>query len=163
MADKPVKEEKLNQDIDASSIIREGGVLSRIFIEVQANDLEAAKKSLESAVFSKLKQEKESKILEIKIFDILKDDAEDFFSGVSEIKLVSNDFRTFINMIIRYGPSAIEIIEPEEIVLKSDEMHSLVADISEFTQMFSTQIMAMMKDPERRQLYQKIVSQEQPE
>lgn len=163
MADTPIMTENFNEDLDIAERLAEGGVLSRIFIEVQATDENAAKTAMEKTIFDKLKNEKTLDILEANLYDILKDPDKDYFSGVAEVKLVARDFRSFVNAVMRYAPSAIEIQEPEEIHLSNDEMHSLVADISEITQMYSTQVMSMMRDPERYALYQKMLAREEEE
>ncbi|MBD3261207.1 MAG: hypothetical protein GF334_05910 [Candidatus Altiarchaeales archaeon] len=120
-----------------------------------------AQKALESTIFQRLASEPICHLLYAKLFELEKDQQKDFFSGVAEVKLVADDFRCFINVVMRYGPSAIEVIEPEEIHLNSDEMHSLIADISELTQVFTSQITAMMKDDERRLLYQKMLDKKE--
>ena len=76
-----------------------------------------------------------------------------------EVKSLFSNFRWLANTIFRYGPSAIEIISPESYTLQLEEMQSLIADVSSFSQSFSSQIMAMLKDDERRKLYQKILKE----
>ncbi|MBD3388903.1 MAG: hypothetical protein GF416_07535 [Candidatus Altiarchaeales archaeon] len=158
MADKPILVEKFNEKLDLDGKMREGGILAKVYLEVQGNDLEAAKKALENTIFNKLGAEENVNLLEVKMYDILKEEG-DHFSGVSEIHLVADDFRHFITTILRYGPSAVEITEPEEVTLNTEQMHNIVADVSDFTHMFSQQIISMLKDPERRALLEKVMSE----
>jgi hypothetical protein len=75
---------------------------------------------------------------------------------VAEVKLIADDFKSFINVSMRYGPTGIEIIQPTEVKLDSDDMHALAGDVSSMMQLFSNQIIAMLRDPERAALYTKM-------
>jgi len=160
MADKPILEKTFNEELDISERVRQGGVYATLYLEVQANDSEAARNALESSIFKKLKNEKGVDILEVKLYDIQKDENAESFSGVAEITLVTVNFITFVTIIMRYGPTALEIMEPDEILLKTDEIHSLVGAISEMTQAYSSHIMSMLKDEERRSLYRKMLGED---
>jgi len=157
MADKPILEKNFNENIDVEKRVKEGAILSRVFIEIQGNDAEAAKKALEATVFTSLAAEQSVSLLNVRLYDIQPDKDKKTFSGVVEIKALFRDFRWFVSVIMRYGPSAIEIIEPEEYKLNLEEMQSLIADVSEFSQTFSSQIHAMLKDSERKELYKKML------
>jgi len=157
MTDKPILEKTFNEDVDVDEKVREGQILALLYLEVQGNNREAAKDALENTIFKKLTDEEFITLLEVKLYEIKKDEKEDYYSGVAEVKILSRDFRWFINGVMRYGPSAIEIIAPDEYNLSSDEMHSLVADVSEVVHAFSTQILSFLKDDERVALYNKFL------
>ena len=161
MADKPLYVRKFNEKLDLGLKMSEGGVLGTLYIGVQGNDQDAAKSALENTLFTKLAKEENISLLEVSVFDIIKEKSkkkgEKFFSGVAEVKLVADDFRWFVNIIMRYGPSAVEIVEPVEVKLNAEQMHSVVADVSDFVHMYSQQIIAMFKDPERAVLYDRML------
>jgi hypothetical protein len=158
MADTPIHSEKFNKGVDLGKAVSDGGVHARIYLGVQGNNVDAAKQALETTINDRLNAEKNSKLLSVNMYDILKEEDADYFSGVAEVEVVSDDFRWFLNLVLRYGPSAVEIIEPKEVNLVSDEMHSITADISDFAHVYSQQIMAMLKDPERRDLYERMLN-----
>ena len=160
MADKPLYVTTLNEELDIGAMLSEGGIHAKIFLGVQGNDIEAAKLALENTIFNKLDKEENIKVLTVRMFDILKQDNAEFFSGVSEIELITEDFRWFVNIVLRYGPSAVEIIEPDEVKLGLAEMHSIIADSADFSHMYSQQIIDMFKDPERKALYDKMISEQ---
>lgn len=160
MADRPIRVEKFNDDIDIDQRVNEGGIHANIYLGVQGNDMEAANTALENTIYKRLLPEKNLKVLEVRLYDILKDDSSEFFSGVAEVEFIAEDYRWFVNTIMRYGPSAIEIKEPEKVVLDSSQMHSIVADIADFAHMYSQQVIEMLKDPERRALYEKMLKDE---
>lgn len=161
MADKAILEKKFNEDVKVEEQVKDGAVLATLYLEVQGNDKNTAKEALERTVFEKMLSEEYVTLLEARLFEIKKDDKADYYSGVAEVKILARDFRWFINTVMRYGPSAIEIIQPDEYYLSSDEMHSMVADVSEIVHAYTTQIMSFLRDEERVALYNKFLKKEE--
>jgi hypothetical protein len=159
MADKPVLTKKFNKNLDRSRKIDEGGIAAKLYLGVQGNDLKTAKKALEKMALEKLVNEANIYVTEVNMYDITKG-KDGFFSGVAEVDLISEDYRTFVNIILRYGPSAFEISEPSSVKLSTDQMHAIAGDACDFAHMYSQQIIAMFKDPERMALYQKMLKGE---
>jgi hypothetical protein len=157
MPDKPILEKAFNEAADVDRLISEGCLHARMFMEVQGNDKEACQKALERTVFDSLVEEDRVTVLNVKFYELKQDDKEGFFSGVVEIDLLFRDFRWFVNVTMRYGPSAIELIEPHNVKLNLDEMQSILADVSELSQTFSSQILALLKDEERKKVYSQVV------
>ncbi len=157
MADKPISEKTFNKELDLEDMLSEGGILARLYLEVQGNDKEAAQKALEGTIYERMNAEPHAKLLEVKMFDIEQTEGTEHFSGVSEVKLIADDYRAFVNLSMRYGPTGIEILEPLEIMLNTDQMHAIVGDASGIMQMFSNQIITMLKDPERAALYKQMM------
>ncbi len=161
MADEPVMVKTFKENVDVDTRIKEGGILATFYLEVQGNDREAAQKALENTIFDRMKKEPEAVLLEAKMYDLKKEKVgeEEFYSGVAEVKFLATDFRWFVNIVMRYGPAAIEIHQPDEVHLTSDEMHSLVADVSDTSQILTAQLINLLKDDERRAIYHKILAE----
>ncbi|MCX6695328.1 MAG: hypothetical protein NTU61_03445 [Candidatus Altiarchaeota archaeon] len=164
MIDKPLHEKKYNEEVDVEEKLSEGGILAKMFIEVQGNDKNMAKKALEKTVKENLLKEPKASVLEVRMFDLQKyetDKKKDkgYFSGVAEVKIVADNFPSFVNVVMRYGPTAIEITNPDEVRLDYEQMHALVSDVSALAQVYSNKIMTMLKDPERRLLYDKMLGE----
>lgn len=157
MPDKPILERSFNEDVDVDKLLSEGCLHARMFLEVQGNDKEACQKALERTVFDSLVSEENVTVLNVKFYELQKDSKDGFFSGVVEIDLLFRDFRWFVNVTMRYGPSAIEIIEPHEVKLGLDEMQSILGDVSELSQTFSSQILTLLRDEERKKVYSRVV------
>ncbi len=157
MPDKPILEKTFNEDADVDKLINEGCMHARLFMEVQGNDKDACQKALERTVFDSLVEEDNVTVFSVKFYELKRDAKEGFFSGVVEIDLLFRDFRWFVNVVMRYGPSAIELIEPHNVKLNLDEMQSILADVSELSQTFSSQILALLKDEERKKVYSQVV------
>jgi hypothetical protein len=157
MAEKPVLEKIFNEDLDVEKQVDEGCIHARLFIEVQGNDKETCEKALQRTIFESLANEDPVSLLNVKFYELVKNEEKGFYSGVVEIELLFRDFRWFINVVMRYGPSAMEILAPESVRLNLDEMQSILADVSELSQTFSSQIMALLKDEERKKIYEKML------
>ncbi len=163
MADKPILEKTFNEDLDVEKLVSEGCMHARLYIEVQGNDKEASEKALQRTIFESLALEDPVSLLNVKFYELEKNEEKGFYSGVVEIELLFRDFRWFVNVVMRYGPSAMEIIEPESVKLNLDEMQSILADVSELSQTFSSQIITLLKDDERMKIYRKMLGTEKTE
>lgn len=164
MVDKPILEKRFNENLNVEKRLEEGNLLARLFIEVQSNDKKVAEKALQRTIFDSLASEKRVSLLHVKFYEIKEIKAEEkakerTYSGVVEVKALFYDFRWFLLTLMHYGPSAIEIISPEEYTLNLEEMQAIVSDVSGFSQSLSSQIMALLKDPERKKLYQKMLQE----
>jgi len=157
MADKPILEKTFNEDVDVDRLLNEGCIHARMFMEVQGNDRDACQSALERTIFDSLVVEDSVTALNVKFYELQKDSKDGFFSGVVEIDLLFRDFRWFVNVTMRYGPSAIEIIEPHSVKLNLDDMQSILADVSELSQTFSSQILTLLRDDERKKIYSRVV------
>ena len=82
MADKPILEKKFNEDVNVEEQVKDGAVLSTLYLEVQGNDKDTAKEALERTVFEKMLSEEYVTLLEARLFEIKKDD-KDTENGVS--------------------------------------------------------------------------------
>jgi len=153
MADTPVLEKAYNEDINVDGLVGEGWMHVKLYIEVQGNNQEACQKALERTVLDSLANEDPVRMLYVKFYELTKDEQKGFYSGVVEAELLLRDFRWFINVVMRYGPSAMEIIAPQSIKLNLDEMQSILADVSELSQTMSNQILSMLKEDERKKVY----------
>ena len=153
MADKPILEKEYNVGLDIDKLVGEGWMHVKVYIEVQGNNKEACQKALERTVFDSLAREDPVKMLYVKFYELTEDPKKGFYSGVVEAEMLLRDFRWFINVVMRYGPSAMEIIEPHSVKLGLDEMMAVLADVSELSQTMSNQILSMLKEDERKKVF----------
>jgi len=161
MADKPILEKTFNEDIDIEKKVGEGCIYTRLYIEVQGNDKDKCEKALQRAIFDSLGNEPNVDLLSVKFFELQKDEEKKFYSGVVEVESLFRDFRWFINIVMRYGPSAIEIIEPQSgVSLSLEEMQAIIADISEQSQILSTRLLGLLKDDERKKIFERMLKED---
>ncbi len=101
-------------------------IKSIFYIEAQGNNREIVKKSLENLV-EKLKEENKVTV-EKEFFDRIIEN-EGMFSSVVELTLRFEDLVTYLKTAIKYGPSAIEILEPKKIELSAKDFLLSIGEI----------------------------------
>jgi len=95
-AEKNVVEDAMKKHIESMSKVKDLLILEKNFKDTKEVEKEKLPKGIEKA-----------------------------FSQVAEVTLIVKDLFTLINVIILYGPSSIEIIEPDKKEIKIDEMQNL--------------------------------------
>ncbi|MFQ5815792.1 MAG: hypothetical protein ACE5G7_04770, partial [Candidatus Hydrothermarchaeaceae archaeon] len=60
------------------------------------------------------------------------------FSSTVEVDVEFEDFNTYLMNAIKYGPSAIEILEPESLLLTAKEFLDAVGEVVKMTKLFFT-------------------------
>ena len=102
-------------------------------IEVMAVSKEVTEEALKEHV-KKIKREKGIKIYKekfepaVKIGKKLED--KDIYTQVVELEFIIEDLRKLVDFVILYGPSALEILEPEKIEVKMNEAQEMVNRIA---------------------------------
>jgi len=110
--------------------MKEGWIKAWFAIEAMAVSEEVVENALKEHI-EKLSKTKDTMLLEKKFSEIKEvpnppREIEKAFSQVSEVTILTKDLFTLINISILFGPSAIEILEPNESKIKIDEMQNIV-------------------------------------
>jgi hypothetical protein len=119
---------------EANKKVEEGCFRAWIAFNALAINENVARESLESLV-NKLDKDNRVKIYK-KVFGEAKrvekplKNIEFGYSVTCEVSLVSKNFDSLAQVVIEYGPSAIEIYEPEKFVLKIGEAQSILNSIA---------------------------------
>lgn len=119
---------------EANKKVEEGCFRVWIVFEALAINENVARESLESLT-NKLDRDERIKIYK-KVFGESKriekplKNIEVGYSVTCEIGLVSKNFDNLAQVVIEYGPSAIEIYEPEKFILKAGEAQSILNSIA---------------------------------
>jgi hypothetical protein len=121
---------------------RKGWIKAWFAIEVMARDKETTEESLKSHI-AQMETAKDMFIFDKKFSEIQRvenpmRDIKEAYSQVVEITVYVKDFYSFINIVVAFGPSAIEILEPKEYKLRIDEMQSLSNVISGLMHQFAS-------------------------
>jgi hypothetical protein len=98
---------------------------ARFFIESQGDHKEVVENSLKKLLL-KLKEEEGVKVLDDSIGDVIEE--EGMFSTVLDVGIKFSNFLSFIRTSIFYTPSGVEMNEPSELMLTSDEFLEGVAE-----------------------------------
>ncbi|ODS39082.1 MAG: hypothetical protein A7316_06350 [Candidatus Altiarchaeales archaeon WOR_SM1_86-2] len=180
MAEAIVKK-TFNEDLNEDKYIDEGRFLARLYFEAESNSKDFLLKALDHVV-ERLNKEQEVDLLEAHMYDLEKsgedDEAEDevedevkeekgpgveFYRGLVMIKLFVRDFRRFLSICMRYGPSVIELIEPREVELTFDQMQAVLTDVGEWSRTLADQVKLMdsLMNPETRAVYEQLLREEE--
>jgi len=114
---------------------KEGWIKVQFMIEAMAINKEAVSSALEKHV-DKMKHEKECLIYKVEDGEIREvnkptPNIEKGYSKIIEVELLAQSFEKLIMLVVTYGPSAMEIIEPERYDLKMGEMQDILATIAQ--------------------------------
>ena len=109
--------------------IRVGNWINASFlIEVQGNDKEYVKKSLEDMI-ARLKKEKGADVYEEKYDEIHELDKK-LYSYNVEVRFLAKHFGILTHLTLLYSPSVVEIYEPKKITVEIGEAQNLLIDIA---------------------------------
>lgn len=119
-----------------------GWIKAWFAIEVMAKDKETAEVALKDHLDSMEKVKDmfiyEKKFGEIQHVENPIRDIPEAYSQIAELTVYVKDFYSLINIVVAFGPSSIEILEPKEYKLKMDEMQSLANVISGLLHQFAS-------------------------
>ena len=127
----------------AEKKMKEGWIRAWMMIECMAITPRAAKSALKTHV---RKMGNEKKIIIYKQdFKKMKEiekplrgkNIEKAYSLVVEIELVSENFETLVFLVMNYGPSALEILEPEKLAMEANEAQGILNSVSDMVHRFA--------------------------
>jgi len=114
---------------------KHGWIETSMFFEVMAINEEVSRDMLKTHI-EKLKGAPNSLVSDVKFSDVRRVEKppimniEFAWSQICELKFYVRDLDTLISTVYLYGPSSIEIIGPDKILLKAEEMQRIVNAIS---------------------------------
>ena len=79
----------------------------------------------------------------------------DLYSCAAEVKLLTDSFNSLLNVAIRYGPIAAEILRPSKIQLSLEEAQSCILDTASSSHEFTNFLLERMMTKEDFLNYQK--------
>ncbi len=107
----------------------EGWIDARFIIEVQGNDKDFVDKAIHNLV-EKMSKEEGVLIYERNFDEVIEID-KNWYSTNVELSLVAKNFETLAKLAACYGPSVVEIIEPNKITLSAAEAQETLVSIAE--------------------------------
>ncbi len=131
-------EEKIPENIKKK--LKNGWIRSWMMIEVLAITEKTAKSALEKHT-QKMGREKRTIIYNKKFHEIKKVEKpfpkiETAYSCVMELELVTQTYDQLIYLVMNYGPSSIEILEPEKLKIDMGEAQSILNSVAEMIHKF---------------------------
>jgi len=132
-------EEKIPENIQ-KKVKKDGWIRSWMMIEVLAVTENAAKSALEKHV-EKMRREKKTIIYRKEFHEIKKVEKpipqiETAYSNVVELELITETYDQLVYLVMNYGPSSIEILEPEKLQIDMGEAQSILNSLAEMIHKF---------------------------
>lgn len=140
---------KGNQDA-ADNAIKEGGIETVFFIESHGNDQDTVAEALKSTLLKDLKSEEGVTLRIVKFHPVI--EKADLYSGFVECSFVARDPQVLMYLALRYGPSAVEVLSPDNITISKAEFQNMAADSSAAVQTLIGRVMELMAPEEKTKI-----------
>ncbi len=85
------------------------------------------------------------------------------FSSAAEVKILTDSFPTLLRISMRYGPVALEIMEPKELKLTVLEMQDLLLSASEISKQYASYVVEKIWGKEELDKYRERVMKQMEE
>ena len=125
---------------------RYGAVLSLMHFDAHGKESQKVKDSLVDFL-SRLAKEQGVLYCKGEIEDVL-DDGQGNFSSNAEVKILCENFPKTLEISMRYGPVAIEVLEPGEIKLSIQEMQDVLLRASALSKEYASFVVNKIWGPE---------------
>jgi len=147
-----VEEDELEELIGKAC--KRGAVYAVMHFDAHGSDEKAVKDSLVDFI-SRLTNEKGVVYCKGEIEPALEKDG--MHSSCAEVKVLGAHFNALLNLALKYGPIAVEILQPKELKLDVQEAQSLLLDASQATQEYSQYILEKtLSEDDLRALQQRV-------
>ena len=135
-----VVDEKLKEKAD-KNVKNDGWIRSWMMIEVMAVNKEATKSALEKHVDKMCKEKKtivyKKDFKDIQRIENPRPNIPEAYTYVVELEVATETYDQLVFLAMNYGPSGIEILEPEKLKLDMGEAQSILNSISEMIHKFA--------------------------
>ena len=125
----------------ADKKVKEGWIKAWFMFEAIAINENIVKEALEDLI-KKLENDKRTEICKKQFLDAKKlqkplEAIKEGFSQVCEIELICKNFDNLVRIVLEYGPSAAEILEPKKIGLNIADAQGILNSIAEMMHRFA--------------------------
>ena len=134
--------------------IRKGGVLVRLYFDMQDKDREKLQQLMLTLINERLMKEKGVVYCYGSIEEPL--EKEGIFITSAIVTVLLDSFAPLIGLSFNYAPAGIEVLKPEkELRLKTNEVQTILMDISQISINYSKYILDRVLKPEDLAIIQK--------
>ena len=131
-----------------NTAIEKGGVLAILYFDAHGNTPEEVEGLLVN-LGQTVAQEK-GVIYALSEIDRALQMEDKYFSSGAKVRILADSFKSLVGLCGRYGPMGIEVLKPNEIVLKTGDVHEILFHISEMSHDYTTNMMMKLMKPEER-------------
>ena len=141
------------EDIDVSEYVDKGWINSWFIFDTQGVDKKTIKEILEK-LMTQFEKEEGLKIIDKSyskpkktepVPQIKAQGIDSVYSTVLEVELVAKDFETMVRLVMTYGPTALEVIAPDKIVMDMRGAQNSLVSISEMMHKFAIAVQGGVK------------------
>jgi len=125
--------------------ISKGGILSIFYFDIMSNQKEACAPAL-AEIIGKLTHEKGVISAVGEIEEPM--EMENMWSSAMEVKIITENFASLMNVAIRYGPIGIEVMKPMEIKMSAGEAQDILFNVSQISRDFAQHVISKMMSEE---------------
>ncbi len=107
------------------------------------SESKSALENAQSDLINKFKSDSRFEVLDINEEEIL--EQEGVYTSMFEAEVIAKSFHDLVYMILTYGPSSIELIEPSRFELKASEGQAILVDVAEAVHIYAQLIADLNK------------------
>lgn len=138
-------------DEKADAALRDGGIDVIFFIESHGNDQQAVADGLKNTLINDFKNERGVTLRKMSFHPVI--EKEKFYSGFVECDFVARDPQLLMYLALRYGPSAVEVLKPDNINITGSEFQGMLADASASVQVLIGRTLELMHPEVKNQVF----------
>jgi len=142
-----------NVEAVTNETIEKGGILAHLYFDMYGGSKEGVENLLVDLA-DRLTKEKDV-VYALASIERAMEMEDKKYSAAAEIKILTKNFNTMVRLCTFYGPMAIEIRKPHEIVLPIERAQNILMSSAQFSLEFTTQMLYKMMTPEERKALDK--------
>ncbi len=136
---------KSDLDLVTEEKVRAGGVLVKLYFDIQDKDKDKLQPLLTDLINNRLMKSKGVVYCYGKILEPIGKD--DLFITSAIVTVLTDSIGALINIMFNFAPAGLEVLKPEkEVIIKTSELQSLLLDISNVSITYSKYILERVMD-----------------
>lgn len=145
---------KSDLDLVTEEKIRSGGILVKLYFDIQDKDKDKLQPLLTDLINNRLMKSKGVVYCYGKILEPM--GKEDLFITSAIVTVLTDSIGALINIMFNFAPAGLEVLRPEkEIFIKASELQSLLLDISNISITYSKYILERVMDKSEAEMIRK--------
>lgn len=134
--------------------VRDGGVYAVLYFDIHTKSKEKAQE-IGAGFIQQLLNEQGVVYAIGEIDEPIQD--EDLFSTTVQVRILTKSFPYLANVVAIHSPFSVEILKPDEIILPLNQVHDMLANLSQVTSDYKKYIIEKVSGPEELEKYKKIL------
>jgi SepF-like predicted cell division protein (DUF552 family) len=125
----------------ADKRLKDGWIKSTMIIEILAVNEETTDSALKAHI-EKIEGEDHTMVIDTRFHEVREvpnpmPNIEKGYSKIVDVDVLTKDFDTLVRVVVSYGPSSVEILEPEKIRMDMGEAQGILNSLAEIIHKFA--------------------------